>query len=229
MAHLLKKVMGHDQPQTQQQPGMMPQQQQQPFLGQQQPQQMFGQQQPQQMFGQQPQQQPLGTQQPYTGQPYGQQQQYDPLKQQQMPQQQYGQQGGMQQGQQTLGWLGVQQQFDQRSLSQVTNSEQFTNGRIDYLHLGGLPIAVYHFGPGFNWQQHLAPKFGTQATNKLFVGFIQKGRLEAQLPDGRRFYLEPNTFVVIPPGSNLIASEEVILVDWNGEIDAMRRKTSTAM
>jgi len=134
-------------------------------------------------------------------------------------------------GQQTLGWLGVNPQFDQRSLFQAENSEQFTNGRIDFIHLSGLPIAVYHFNQGFNFQQHLAPKLGSQVTNKLFVGFVQQGRLEAQLPDGRRFVLEPHTFAVIPPGCNLIAQgpEEVIFIDWNGEIEAMRRKTTTAM
>jgi hypothetical protein len=76
---------------------------------------------------------------------------------------------------------------------------EFTKGRLEVIHIGGLTIGRATYEPGWCWSLHVGPMVGASRCHVEHVGMVLAGAATAALDDGRVFELRAGTIFYIPP------------------------------
>jgi quercetin dioxygenase-like cupin family protein len=76
---------------------------------------------------------------------------------------------------------------------------EFTKGRLEVIHIGGLTIGRATYEPGWRWSLHVGPTVGATRCHVEHVGMVLAGAATAALDDGRVFELRAGTIFDIPP------------------------------
>lgn len=76
---------------------------------------------------------------------------------------------------------------------------EFTKGRLEVIHIGGLTIGRATYEPGWRWSLHVGPGVGATRCHVEHVGMVLAGAATAALDDGRVFELRAGTIFYIPP------------------------------
>jgi uncharacterized RmlC-like cupin family protein len=80
-----------------------------------------------------------------------------------------------------------------------TEVREFTKGRFEVVHIGGLTIGRATYQPGWRWSEHVGP--GVHATHCTVehVGLVVSGSATAAFDDGRVVTMKAGDLFYIPP------------------------------
>jgi hypothetical protein len=103
--------------------------------------------------------------------------------------------------------------------------EQFAGMEIDVMQAGGVRVKRLVYAVGAKWSEHVKPHVGTDVCMHAHVGFIARGRLAGQYPDGCTFDLAAPQAVCIEPGHDswVVGDEPVVLIQFDFEVDTIER------
>ena len=78
---------------------------------------------------------------------------------------------------------------------------------------------------GYRWSTHVKPVVGTDFCEHAHVGFLARGRIHIEYPDGCRVECKAPQIVAIEPGHDgwVVGNEPVILIEFDFEGDTIRR------
>ncbi len=76
---------------------------------------------------------------------------------------------------------------------------EFTLGRFEVVHVGGMTIGRATYQPGWRWSEHVGRDLGEDFCAVEHVGLVVAGRAVAAYRDGRVDELTPGTLFYIPP------------------------------
>jgi hypothetical protein len=95
---------------------------------------------------------------------------------------------------------------------------EFTNGRVELLHVGGSDIGRLVLQPGWRWSEHVKPIAGTELCEAPHFQYHVAGTLRIQMEDGTEFDAAPGQVTALPSGHDawVVGDEPVVVVDWWG-------------
>ncbi|MFQ5425598.1 MAG: hypothetical protein ACE5EV_00785 [Gaiellales bacterium] len=78
---------------------------------------------------------------------------------------------------------------------------------------------------GHRWSTHMKPVVGTDLCMHAHVGFLARGALAGEYPDGCTFEFHAPAVVVIEPGHDawVVGDSEAVLVQFDAEEGTSRR------
>jgi hypothetical protein len=78
---------------------------------------------------------------------------------------------------------------------------------------------------GFRWSVDMKPVVGTDLCMHAHVGFLARGRLHVEYPDGCRMEWQAPHIVVIDPGHDgwVVGDEPAVLIEFDFERDTIER------
>ena len=105
----------------------------------------------------------------------------------------------------------------------------------DHREVGGVQLDVGRAGearvkrliypPGFRWSTHMKPIVGTDGCQHAHVGFLAKGEIHIQYPDGCTIEMKAPHVVAIEPGHDgwVVGDEPVVMIEFDFEGDTVSR------
>ena len=110
---------------------------------------------------------------------------------------------------------GFAKRFDEAA--QIT---RFPNGNERVLDLGGTPIALATFEPGWRWTNDVRPLIGTDRCPFRHRGYVLAGSLHVELQGGGTMDVAAGDLVEIPPDHDawVVGSEPCVFLDWGGKV-----------
>lgn len=78
------------------------------------------------------------------------------------------------------------------------DTREFSRGRFDVLHVGGLTLGRASYEPGWKWSTHVGA--GAALCDVEHVGMVLSGRAAVSFPDGEYHELRAGDVFHIPPG-----------------------------
>jgi hypothetical protein len=91
--------------------------------------------------------------------------------------------------------------------------------QLDIVRTGNARVKRSIYPPGFHWARDIKPLVGTDTCMHAHVGFLARGRIHMEFPDGCTVeYVAPQV-VVIEPGHDgrVIGDEPAILIEFDFE------------
>ncbi len=90
---------------------------------------------------------------------------------------------------------------------------------------GGARVKRMIYPPGFRWSTHMKAVVGTELCMHAHIGFLARGEIHIQFPDGCvREYRTPAVVVIEPGHDGWVAGDEpVVLIEFDFEGDTVRR------
>jgi quercetin dioxygenase-like cupin family protein len=70
---------------------------------------------------------------------------------------------------------------------------EFTLGRFEIVHIGGVSLGRATYQPGWKWSLHNAPSAGTRLCHAPHTGTVLSGHGVVEYEDGTRLDLRPGT------------------------------------
>jgi hypothetical protein len=77
---------------------------------------------------------------------------------------------------------------------------EFTKGRFELLHIGGMTIGRATYEPGWKWSTHVGPLVGKKLCDVEHVGMVVSGTATAAMSDGRVIEMKAGDVFYIGPG-----------------------------
>ncbi len=105
----------------------------------------------------------------------------------------------------------------------------------DHREIGGVELDVVQAGksrvkrvvypPGFRWSTHMKPVSGTDLCMHAHVGFLARGQVHIEYPDGcRREYAAPDVLVIEPGHEGwVVGNETAVVIEFDFERDTVDR------
>ena len=75
---------------------------------------------------------------------------------------------------------------------------EFTKGRFEIVHLGGMTIGRATYQPGWKWSLHIGPTVGAPRCDVEHVGLVISGTAAVSFADGRVVELRPGCLFHVP-------------------------------
>ena len=97
--------------------------------------------------------------------------------------------------------------------------------RLDIVRAGNARVKRSIYPPGFHWARDIKPLVGTETCMHAHVGFLARGHIHMEFPDGcARDYVAPQV-VNIEPGHDgkVVGNEPAILIEFDFEGDTAER------
>jgi hypothetical protein len=112
-------------------------------------------------------------------------------------------------------------------LAPISGSDHRSVGgvEIDVIKTGEGRVKRMIYHPGFRWSTEMKPIVGTDLCMHAHVGFLARGEMHIEYPDGCvREFRAPN-MVAIEPGHDgwVVGDEPVIFIEFDFERDTVRR------
>ena len=97
--------------------------------------------------------------------------------------------------------------------------------RTDIVVAGGVRVGRFVYPPGFRWSTHMKGVVGTELCTHTHLGFLARGRIRGQYPDGCAFEYAAPSVVVIEAGHDawVVGDEPAVLVHFDAEEDTAGR------
>ena len=106
---------------------------------------------------------------------------------------------------------------------------------VDHRSVGGAEVDIVRAGngrvkravypPGFRWSTHMRPSVESELCMHAHIGFLARGRIAGEFPDGCTFHYAAPSVVVIEPGHDawVVGDEEAVLIQFDSEEGTPRR------
>ena len=97
--------------------------------------------------------------------------------------------------------------------------------QIDVARAGDCRVKRVIYQPGFRWSNDMKAVAGTELCQHAHVGFLARGQIHIQYPDGCVLELAAPRAVAIEPGHDgwVVGSEPAVLIEFDFERDTVRR------
>jgi hypothetical protein len=104
-------------------------------------------------------------------------------------------------------------------------SREVGGARIDVARAGAGRVKRVVYPPGFRWSTHMKGVAGTELCMHAHVGFLARGRVHVEYPDGCALDLEAPQVVAVEPGHDawVVGDEPAVLIEFDFEGDTCRR------
>jgi hypothetical protein len=90
---------------------------------------------------------------------------------------------------------------------------------IDLARAGTARVKRLVYPAGFRWSEHMRPVVGGDRCRHAHVGFLARGAIAGEYPDGCRFSHRAPAFVAIEPGHDawVEGDEPAVLIEFDFE------------
>jgi hypothetical protein len=97
--------------------------------------------------------------------------------------------------------------------------------QVDTVRAGNGRVKRAVYPPGFRWSTHMRPNVEGDLCMHAHVGFLARGHIEGEYPDGCRFEYTAPQVVTIEPGHDawVVGDEEAVLIQFDWEEGTTRR------
>jgi hypothetical protein len=97
--------------------------------------------------------------------------------------------------------------------------------QVDVVKAGNGRIKRAIYPPGFRWSTHMKPVSGTEYCMHAHVGFLARGHIQGEYPDGCTFEFVAPQVVVLEPGHDawVVGEEAAVLIQFDSEEGTARR------
>jgi hypothetical protein len=97
--------------------------------------------------------------------------------------------------------------------------------RLDVGRAGAARVKRLIYPPGFRWSVDMKPVVGGDFCQHAHVGFLAKGEIHIEYPDGCIVEHKAPQIVAIDPGHDgwVVGSEPVVMIEFDFEGDTVRR------
>lgn len=97
--------------------------------------------------------------------------------------------------------------------------------QIDTVRTGEARIKRVVYAPGFRWSTHMKPLTGTERCMHAHVGFLARGRIHVEYPDGCVHEFAAPQAIAIDPGHDgwVVGDEPAVLIEIDFERETIRR------
>jgi len=86
-----------------------------------------------------------------------------------------------------------------RRFEEPDQVREFTRGRFELVHIGGVTIGRAIYEPGWRWSVDVGPRLGLKLCSVEHIGLVLEGTATAAFEDGRIWELRPGMLFHIPP------------------------------
>jgi hypothetical protein len=96
---------------------------------------------------------------------------------------------------------------------------------IDLFEAGDARVKRLVYGVGGKWSEHVKPSVGTEYCEHAHVGFLARGRLAGEYPDGCTFDFTAPIGVHIDPGHDswVVGDEPAVLIEFDFGTETVER------
>ena len=103
--------------------------------------------------------------------------------------------------------------------------QEFAGIGIDLFSAGDARVKRLVYGVGGKWSEHVKPHVGTDWCEHAHVGFLVRGRLAGEYPDGCGFDYTAPTGVHIDPGHDswVVGDEPAVLIEFDFGTETVER------
>lgn len=112
-------------------------------------------------------------------------------------------------------------------LAPMKNAERVEVGgvQIDTVRTGEARVKRVMYAPGFRWSTHMKPLTGTDYCMHAHVGFLARGRIQVEYPDGCVKEFAAPAALAIEPGHDgwVVGDEPAVLIEIDFERDTVKR------
>ncbi len=97
--------------------------------------------------------------------------------------------------------------------------------RLDVVRAGEARVKRVVYPPGFRWSTHMKPVAGTELCMHAHVGFLARGRVHIQYPDGCAVeYAAPDVLAIEPGHEGWVEGDEpAVVIEFDFERDTVAR------
>ena len=97
--------------------------------------------------------------------------------------------------------------------------------QVDVARAGSGRVKRVIYQPGFRWSTHMKDKVGTKLCMHAHVGFIARGRIHVEYPDGKVVEFAAPAVVAVEPGHDgwVVGNEPAVLIEVDFEGDTAAR------
>ncbi len=75
----------------------------------------------------------------------------------------------------------------------------FTRGRFELVHIGGMTIGRATYQPGWKWSTDVGPSVGATRCSVEHLGMVLEGSATVSFDDGKVWELTPGSVFYVPP------------------------------
>ena len=97
--------------------------------------------------------------------------------------------------------------------------------QVDVAPAGSGRVKRVIYEPGFRWSTHMKGSVGTDLCMHAHVGFIARGRIHVEYPDGKVLEFTAPQVVAVEPGHDgwVVGNEPAVLIEVDFEGDTAAR------
>jgi hypothetical protein len=97
--------------------------------------------------------------------------------------------------------------------------------RLEVVRTGAARVKRMIYPPGFRWSIDMKPVTGTDLCMHAHVGFLARGRVHIEYPDGCIVEFKAPQVVTIEPGHDgwVVGKEPAVLIEFDFERETVRR------
>lgn len=106
-----------------------------------------------------------------------------------------------------------------------TEHKELGGVQMDIARVGTGRVKRVVYPPGFHWSRDIKPSVGTSHCMHAHVGFIVKGSVEIEFPDGCKKQFTAPQVVEIEPGHDgrVVGNEPAVLIEFDFESSTARQ------
>jgi hypothetical protein len=112
-------------------------------------------------------------------------------------------------------------------LAPMTGGDHRTVGgvQLDIGRTGAARVKRLIYPPGFRWSTHMKPLVKTEYCMHAHAGFLARGEIHIEYPDGCTLKFVAPQVVTIEPGHDgwVVGDEAVVLIEFDFERDTVER------
>jgi hypothetical protein len=97
--------------------------------------------------------------------------------------------------------------------------------QLDVARAGSSRVKRLIYPPGFRWSKDMKPIVGTDYCRHAHVGFLARGQIHIEYPDGCKLEFAAPQVIAIEPGHDgwVVGSEPAVVIEFDFEGDTARR------
>jgi hypothetical protein len=99
------------------------------------------------------------------------------------------------------------------------------NVRLEVVRAGAARVKRMIYPPGFRWSVDMKPVVGTALCGHAHVGFLARGSIHIEYPDGCKVEFKAPQVVAIDPGHDgwVVGREPAVLIEFDFERETVSR------